>query len=222
MVSLIAVNHVMSVNNLPHHLFVTGTDTGVGKTHVSVHLIRQLVAQGRKVVAMKPVASGCDWIDGVWQNEDVAKLMAASNVAAPRSLVNPYCFDPPIAPHIAAAQAGVSIDIDVIVAAYQQLAQMADVVIVEGAGGLLVPLNAKQTMAALITALQLPALLVVGMKLGCINHALLTADAMRQRQIALAGWVANHVDPSMQVQAENLHTLSTFLQPPLLTLPFEA
>lgn len=211
----------MNLAYLPQHLFVTGTDTGVGKTHVSVHLIQHWVAQGRKVVAMKPVASGCDWIDGVWQNEDVARLVAASNVKAPRSLVNPYCFDPPIAPHIAAAQAGVTLDIAVIVDAYQQLCQLADVVIVEGAGGLLVPLNSEHTIAELITALQLPALLVVGMKLGCINHALLSAAVMQHRQIGWAGWVANHVDAQMQVPQENFDTLQAALGPASLALPYQ-
>lgn len=207
---------------LPQHFFVTGTDTGVGKTHVSVKLIQQLVAQGLKVVGMKPVASGCEWIDGVWQNEDVAKLVAASNVNAPLALVNPYRFDPPIAPHIAAAQIGTPIELCVIVDAYHQLSRLADVVVVEGAGGLLVPLNGTQTIADLILALRLPAVMVVGMQLGCINHALLTVQVMQQKNIGLIGWVANHLDDSMQVKLENLHTLQSMLGVPLLaTFAFE-
>lgn len=210
------------MTTLPQHFFVTGTDTGVGKTHASVKLIQQLVAQGLKVVGMKPVASGCEWIDGVWQNEDVAKLVAASNVNAPLDLVNPYRFDPPIAPHIAAAQIGKPIELDVIVDAYHQLCRLADVVVVEGAGGLLVPLNETQTIADLILALRLPAVMVVGMKLGCINHALLTAQVMQQKNILLAGWVANHVDAAMQVKSENLNTLHSMLgMPPLTTFAFE-
>lgn len=213
----------MRTDITPGHVFVTGTDTGVGKTHVSVHLIQQWVAAGLRVVAMKPVASGCDWIDGRWQNEDVAKLRAASNVDAPLEWVNPYCFDPPIAPHIAAAQAHVQIDLAVIVHAFQQLSRLADVVVVEGAGGLLVPLNDRQTIADLIQSLNLPALLVVGMKLGCINHALLTAAVMQQQRIPMAGWIANHVDAQMQVQSENLRTLQACLGlPPGLVLPFQA
>lgn len=209
------------MNALPRHFFVTGTDTGVGKTHASVKLIQQLVAQGLKVVGMKPVASGCEWIDDVWQNEDVAKLVAASNVNAPLDLVNPYRFDPPIAPHIAAAQIGKPIELAVIVDAYHQLCRLADVVVVEGAGGLLVPLNGTQTIADLILALRLPAVMVVGMKLGCINHALLTAQVMQQKNIPFVGWVANHIDAEMQVQTENMATLQHMLaQPPLLTLPF--
>ena len=208
---------------LPRHFFVTGTDTGVGKTTVTVHLMQQLVAQGLTVIGMKPVASGCEWLDGRWQNDDVRQLTAASNVSAPPELINPYCFQPAIAPHIAADQVGVEIDLEVIRAAYTQLSAMADVVIVEGAGGLLVPLNKQQqTIADLIQTLNLPALMVIGMRLGCINHALLTAEVLRQRNIHCCGWVANSVDPQMSYPQENLQTLITGLQqPPLLELPFQ-
>ncbi|MFQ6404262.1 dethiobiotin synthase [Methylophilus sp. 'Pure River'] len=207
---------------LPHHFFVTGTDTSVGKTTVTVRLMQQLVAQGLTVIGMKPVASGCEWVDGRWQNDDVLQLTAASNVSAPAELINPYCFEPAIAPHIAAAQAGVEIDFNVIRAAYEQLTTMADVVIVEGAGGLLVPLNATQTIADLIQALSLPALVVVGMRLGCINHALLTAQVLKQRNIDFCGWVANNIDPQMSVPQENLQSLITGLQqPPMLQVPFQ-
>ena len=208
---------------LPRHFFVTGTDTGVGKTTVTVRLMQQLVAQGLTVIGMKPVASGYEWLDGRWQNDDVRQLTAASNVSAPPELVNPYCFEPAIAPHIAADQVGVEIDLEVIRAAYTQLSAMADVVIVEGAGGLLVPLNKQQqTIADLIQTLNLPALMVVGMRLGCINHALLTAEVLRQRNIHCCGWVANSVDPQMSHSQENLQTLIAGLQqPPLLELPFQ-
>jgi len=207
---------------LPRHFFVTGTDTSVGKTTVTVRLMQQLVAQGLTVIGMKPVASGCEWVDGRWQNDDVLQLTAASNVSAPAELINPYCFEPAIAPHIAAAQAGVEIDFNVILAAYAQLTTMADVVIVEGAGGLLVPLNATQTIADLIQSLSLPALVVVGMRLGCINHALLTAQVLKQRNIDFCGWVANNIDPQMSVPQENLQSLIAGLQqPPVLQVPFQ-
>lgn len=211
------------MRTLPRHFFVTGTDTGVGKTTVTVRLMQQLVAQGLTVIGMKPVASGCEWLAGRWQNDDVRQLTAASNVSAPPELINPYCFEPAIAPHIAAAQAGIEIELDVIQTAYAQLAAMADVVIVEGAGGLLVPLNSRQqTIADLIQALNLPALVVVGMRLGCINHALLTAEVLRQRDINCCGWVANSMDPQMSHPQENLQTLIAGLQqPPLLELPFQ-
>jgi dethiobiotin synthetase len=211
----------MVTSSLPRHFFVTGTDTGVGKTTVTVRLMQQFTAQGLKVVGMKPVASGCEWIDGRWQNEDVMQLTAASNVLAPPELVNPYCFNPAIAPHLAAAEAGVEIRMEVIKSAFEALTNLADVVIVEGAGGLLVPLNVTDTIADLVQALQLPALLVVGMRLGCINHALLTAQVLEQRQIPFCGWVANQVDPQMAMQDQNLQTLSDWLkQPPLLQLPY--
>jgi dethiobiotin synthetase len=207
---------------LPSHFFVTGTDTGVGKTTVTVSLMQQLVAQGLTVIGMKPVASGCEWLDGRWQNEDVRQLTAASNVKVPLELINPYCFEPAIAPHIAAAQAGVAIDLNIIQEAYTQLTTLADVVIVEGAGGLLVPLNSSQTMADLIQALNIPALMVVGIRLGCINHALLTAQILHQRGISFCGWVANSIDPQMSMPQENLQTLIESLQqPPLLQVPFQ-
>jgi dethiobiotin synthetase len=207
---------------LPSRFFVTGTDTGVGKTTVTVRLMQQLIAQGKTVIGMKPIASGCEWLDGRWQNEDVRLLTAASNVTAPAELINPYRFTPAIAPHIAAAQAGVEIQLEVIQAAYAQLTTLADVVIVEGAGGLLVPLNQTHSMADLIQALQLPALMVVGMRLGCINHALLTAEGLKSRQIACCGWVANRIDPQMSMPEENLQTLIDSLQqPPLLQVPFQ-
>ncbi|HSH87133.1 MAG: dethiobiotin synthase [Methylophilus sp.] len=211
----------MTINSLPRHFFVTGTDTGVGKTTVTVRLMQHFAAQGLKVVGMKPVASGCEWVDGRWQNDDVMQLTAASNVQAPPELVNPYCFQPAIAPHLAAAQAGVEIQLDVIKAAYTALTGLADVVIVEGAGGLLVPLNETQTMGDLLRMLELPALLVVGMRLGCINHALLTRQVLQQQQLSFCGWVANQVDPEMRMQPENLQTLVAWLQqPPVLHLPY--
>lgn len=192
--------------------FVTGTDTDAGKTHVACQIITQYVAQGLKVVGMKPVAAGCELVNGEWLNGDVQKLSAASNVKAPRELVNPYCFNEPIAPHLAANMAGVAIKIDKITQAYQQLSSMADVVIVEGAGGFLVPLNATERLSDLAEALAIPVILVVGMKLGCINHTLLTAEAIKARGLTLHGWVANHIDPNMAMRKENVETISEQLQ----------
>jgi dethiobiotin synthetase len=188
--------------------FVTGTDTEVGKTHVTCLLLKQYAEQGLKVIGMKPIAAGCELVDGEWGNEDVQQLIAASNVTAPLNLINPYCFKEPIAPHLAAEKAGVTIAIDTIVNAFKQLQTMADVVIVEGAGGFLVPLNANDDMADLAIALGIPTILVVGMRLGCINHSLLTAEAIKARGLALHGWVANHIDPDMDVQQENILTIT--------------
>lgn len=187
--------------------FITGTDTDVGKTHVSCQLIQQYVAQGLKVIGMKPVAAGCELVDGEWVNEDVQRLAAASNVEAPLELVNPYCFKEFIAPHIAAEKAGEVIQISKIIDAFNQLKTMADVVIVEGAGGFLVPLDNTTSLADLAEALGVPVVLVVGMRLGCINHSLLTVEAVKVRGLALHGWVANEIDPEMTMYWENLETI---------------
>ena len=184
--------------------FVTGTDTGVGKTHVACKLIRDYVVQGHKVIGMKPVAAGCDLVNGQWVNDDVLKLEEASNVKAPRELINPYSFKEAVAPHIAAEKAGIVINIDVIKQAFQALSKLADIVIVEGAGGFLVPLNDQQSMADLPAVLDIPVILVVGMKLGCINHSLLTVEAIKMRGLNLHGWVANQIDPEMAFYNKNI------------------
>lgn len=198
--------------------FVTGTDTGVGKTWASVALLRQFARQGLRAAGMKPVAAGCELRGGHLINEDVAALRAAANVDAPLDLVNPYAFAPAIAPHIAARQAGVNIDLAHIGARFDALAALADVVVVEGAGGLLVPLNETETMAELAMRLRVPLILVVGMRLGCINHALLTVEAIQRRGLALAGWVANRIDPRMASFDANLSSLLQRIPAPLLAV----
>lgn len=198
--------------------FVTGTDTGVGKTTISCALLRAFAAQGKRAIGMKPVVAGSE--GGRWH--DVEQLIAASNISAARAHVNPYAFDPPVSPHIAAQQAGIGIDLAVIQRAYQALSNQADVVIVEGAGGFLVPLNAQQTGSDLARALNLPVILVVGMRLGCLNHALLSAQAILAAGLPLAGWVANGIDPQMMVLEENIATLERRLDGPLLgKVPFD-
>jgi dethiobiotin synthetase len=197
--------------------FVTGTDTGVGKTVVSCALLYAFAARGLRAAGMKPVAAGAEWRDGVLTNDDVEQLLAAGNVAAPRALVNPYCFAPPIAPHIAAARAGARVALDRIVSCYGGLAALADVVVVEGAGGFRVPLAPGVDVAELAGRLGLPVVLVVGMRLGCINHALLTAEAVAAHGLTLAGWVPNHLDPHMEAADENVRALEERLTAPLLT-----
>jgi dethiobiotin synthetase len=194
-------------------VFVTGTDTGVGKTRVGIALIHALRQRGLRVAAMKPVAAG--HAPGEL-NEDVAALMRAANVAADPRDVNPYAFAPAVAPHIAAAQAGVAIELPTMVDAFARLAALADVVVVEGAGGLRVPLNDREDIADLAAALGLPLLLVVGLRLGCINHALLTAEAIARRGLRWAGWVGNHIDPAMEAQSENVAALRLRLPSPCL------
>lgn len=172
-------------------LFVTGTDTEVGKTRISVGLIKVLQQQGLKVAAMKPVASGCEWLERQWQNEDALALSQQADIKLPYSQINPYAFEPAIAPHLAAEQVEKTINIDVIHVHFAAIKSQADAVVVEGAGGWLVPLNEKETLADLAKTLQLPVVLVVAIKLGCINHALLTVQAIANSGLMLAGWVAN-------------------------------
>jgi len=194
-------------------LFVTGTDTGVGKTRVAVALIHLLRERGLRVAAMKPVSAGSAPGE---LNEDVVALLQAANVTAALRDVNPYAFADPVAPHIAAQQAGVCIDLETIAAAYSRLAAAADVVVVEGAGGWRVPLNAQQDMADLAQRLDLPVVLVVGLRLGCLNHALLTAESIAFRQLPWAGWVGNQIEPEMPFRAENLAALRARLPAPCL------
>ena len=207
----------------PAGYFVTGTDTGVGKTLVACALLRALAAVGHRTVGMKPVAAGATLTAEGLLNDDVAQLRAASTVDADLALVNSYCFEPAIAPHIAARQAGVEIDLAQISAAYTKLAAQADVVIVEGAGGLCVPLNAAEDTLDLAAQLNLPLILVVGMRLGCLNHAILSARVIAARGLAFAGWVANRIDAEMPVARENIATLAERLGAPLLAeFPFDA
>ena len=196
--------------------FVTGTDTGIGKTLIACALLHAYARQGKRVAGMKPVAAGAAPSAEGLINDDVMMLRAASNVQAPRALVNPYCFEPPIAPHVAAEQAGVAIDLTHIAQAFTQLTAGADVVIVEGIGGFCVPLNHSDDSADLVQYLGLPLILVVGVRLGCLNHALLTAHAIRARGLRLAGWIANRIDPTMTVADESIKALAERLAAPLL------
>jgi len=199
-------------------MFVTGTDTDAGKTYISAALLRHFAAQSLRVVGMKPVASGATELDGVLHNSDVTQLRQASNVQADVRWINPYCFTPAIAPHIAAQQAGVAIDLQQIKQAYEQLCGMADVVVVEGAGGWLVPLNGQQTIADLAQLLDIPIVLVVRIRLGCINHALLSVADIQRRGLTLLGWVANCMEDEMPVMQENIATLQQLIAAPCLAV----
>lgn len=195
-------------------IFISGTDTGVGKTLIAAALLRRLVAEGARAVGMKPVAAGIS--PGATFNADVGLLIAAGNVEAALADVNPYSFTPAIAPHLAAARSGVAIDLAQIAAAYARLRANADVVIVEGAGGVLVPLSANTNMLDVAARLQLRVLLVVGIRLGCLNHALLSAQSVSARGIVLAGWVANRIDPMMDAADDNVAALAERLPAPLV------
>lgn len=197
-------------------VFVAGTDTGVGKTLIACALLRGFAARGLRVAAMKPVAAGAVRRRGLWHNDDVAQLRGAANGDAPQATVNPYCFAPAIAPHIAAQQAGVTIRMAVIAQNYARLARDADLVVVEGAGGLLVPLGSRLNAADIPARLGLPVVLVVGLRLGCLNHALLTVEVLRVCGLYLAGWIGNHIDPAMTHSGENVQALRTRIKAPLL------
>lgn len=193
--------------------FLTGTDTEIGKTFITCALLHRARRNGLRAAGLKPVAAGTD-ASGL--NEDVENIRAASSIDLPRHLINPYCFAPAIAPHIAAAEASVTIDLAPIRAACETARQQADLVIVEGVGGFCVPLGENQGSDDLAVTLGLPVILVVGMRLGCISHALLTAEAIAARGLPLAGWVANRIDPAMSRFEENLATLQSRLAAPLL------
>jgi dethiobiotin synthetase len=197
-------------------LFVTGTDTGVGKTLAACALLHRLRARGLRALGMKPVAAGVEQTPEGPANADVVALRAASSWPAPLKLVNPYCFDAPVAPHLAAAQAGVRIGIEPVRQAFRALRDGADAVVVEGVGGFLVPLNEREDAADMAAALALPVVLVVGMRLGCLNHALLTQQAVAARGLRLAGWIANSIDPQMARFEANLQALRERIGAPLL------
>jgi len=196
-------------------VFVTGTDTEVGKTFISVGLIELFKQQGLNVAGMKPIASGCKKMAEGLRNDDALALQQHANVDLDYDLINPYAFEPAIAPHIAAQQTGTEIDINVLKNNYEQIQSQADVVVVEGAGGWLVPLNEKQTLADLAVELNLPVILVVGVRLGCINHALLSVATIQQSGLPLIGWVANDLESSPQAD-EIVETLKQHINAPCL------
>lgn len=196
--------------------FVTGTDTGVGKTEVTAALLYGLAQQGLQVAAMKPVASGCEPTGAGLRNADALKLQALCSTPTAYERVNPYAYEPPIAPHIAARDRGEEISLERLDAGFRSLAAEAECVLVEGVGGFEVPLGEVETTADLTRVLNLPVILVVGVRLGCLNHALLTAAAIARAGLPCAGWVANCVDPDMARMQENIDALRLRLAAPLL------
>ncbi len=197
-------------------LFVTGTDTGVGKTWVSLGLMAALQARGLKVAGMKPVSAGCERTPDGLRNDDALLLQRQASVTHPYERVNPAAFEPPIAPHIAAAEVGARIDFARIERAYAQLAESSDVCVVEGAGGWLVPLSARRSFADLAECLALPVVLVVAIRLGCLNHALLSVESIEARKLPLLGWVANRLSPDTPRAAENIEALEQRISAPRL------
>ncbi|MDR2219538.1 MAG: dethiobiotin synthase [Methylobacillus sp.] len=196
--------------------FITGTDTGVGKTLIASALVHHFAQNGQRAVGLKPVATGCAWHDGQLLSDDVAELQAASNVTLPLQIINPYAFEPPLAPHIAAALVGQRIEIKTLLNAYEQAATATDVVVVEGVGGFRVPLNNHEDTADLAARLALPVILVIGVRLGCLSHALLTAESIASRGLKLASWVANVIDPQMAALQEYVQSLKQRIAAPCL------
>lgn len=196
--------------------FVAGTDTEIGKTLIAACLLQFLTRTGLRTAGMKPVAAGAELREGEWHNDDCDALAAHASVALPLRLTTPYLFRQPTAPHIAAELEGRSIDLTVILECYGQVAALSDAVVVEGVGGFRVPLGPTTDTADLAQQLGLPVVLVVGVRLGCINHALLTAEAIAARGLALAGWVANSVDPDMLNAAATVEAIAARIDAPLL------
>ena len=199
--------------------FVTGTDTEIGKTWFSTLLVRRLRKRGLRVGVMKPIAAGALQTEEGWRNEDALALIDASGLAWPYSSVNPYCFPAPVSPHIAAAEQGVSIDLSALARGTRVLGAQSDYLVVEGAGGWRAPISQQNSMADLAQVIDLPVILVVGLRLGCLNHAALSWDAIGASGCRPAGWVANRIDPNLLRSEENLATLSQLLgSPPLAVL----
>lgn len=191
--------------------FVTGTDTHIGKTFVSAQLMQVLAASGLRVGGMKPVAAGGDWFAGAWRNEDALLLDAYASVRLPYESINPYAFRQPISPHLAAIEEGREVCLETVLSEFEKIQSEVDCVVVEGAGGWLCPLSHSLDIADLAQALDLPVILVVGIRLGCINHARLTERLIRDAGVSYAGWVANFIDPEFTYREETVETLVGFM-----------
>lgn len=202
--------------------FVTGTDTGVGKTLVTAALLHAAGSRGLRTIGIKPLSAGCVRRAGRWMNADALLLQKTATVSLDYERVNPVALEVAMAPHLAAASSGLRLDAAALAQACRDVAEVKhDLLLAEGAGGWLVPLNERETMADLARMLGWPMVLVVGMRLGCLNHALLTATAIRAAELRLAGWVANSAWPEMPALADNIASLDARLQAPRLgTLPW--
>ncbi|TMO73104.1 dethiobiotin synthase [Pseudoalteromonas sp. S3785] len=199
--------------------FITGTDTDAGKTHVTSLLLKLLGQHKKNAIGFKPLAAGCEMAFDQLVNADALMLMESATVSAKYDVINPFAFAPPIAPHIAAEQVGVTITLDNLSTAYATLKQQgADYHLTEGAGGWALPINNTDYLYDWVKAQQLPVILVVGMKLGCLNHALLTAAHMQSLDINCVGWIANQVDPNMDEYQANLDSLKARLPFPILAI----
>ena len=195
-------------------LYVTGTDTGIGKTLASCALLHALRGHGLRAAGMKPVASGCERIDGEWRNADALALQAAGEPGIAYADINPFALEHPLAPELAARDAGVEVSLLPILASHARLSDHADALVIEGVGGWAAPLSASLMQADLVRMLRLPVVLVVGLRLGCLNHALLSARAIAADGAHLAGWIASHVDPDMERMEDNIEMLRARMPAP--------
>ena len=197
-----------------HGVYVTGTDTGIGKTLASCAMLHALRGRGLRAIGMKPVASGSEWSDGRWRNADARALQAAGEPGIAYADINPFALEQPLAPELAARDAGTEVTLAPILAAHARLASVADAMVVEGVGGWAAPLSATLDQADLVRALRLPVVLVIGLRLGCLSHALLSARAIAADGLRLAGWIGSHVDPHMARVDDNLAMLRARLPAP--------
>ncbi len=202
-------------------VFITGTDTGVGKTRVTLGIMSAIQSTGLSVCGMKPLASGASEINGVLLNEDARSIQRQASKHIDYQHINPYVYQLPIAPHLAAEKAGECIDIDKIIGAYKKIGSLSDYIVVEGVGGWRVPVNNNKTLADLVRALKLPVIIVVGIRLGCINHALLSAEAIKADGLTLFGWVANRIDKEYMESDETIRVIAERIAAPKLAdIPF--
>lgn len=197
-------------------LFITGTDTGCGKTRVTLSMMAALAGAGRRVNGMKPVASGCEWRGGRLINDDAARIGNACVSGPAYDLINPWALQDPVSPHLAAARQGLEVVPEPVLRAYQELEKTSQTIIVEGVGGWRVPLSPTLQQRHLVALLDLPVILVVGLRLGCISHACLTVEAILRDGATLLGWVANHLDPGYDGVASTLEYLENAIEAPLL------
>lgn len=207
----------MNKNNKKGY-FITGTDTGIGKTYVAREIVKSLQSEGEKVAVMKPVASGCELKESIPVNDDALQLMRCSSIRQSYQQTNPYAFEPPIAPHLAAQQKGVQVELDKIKQYYLELERQVDRVIVEGVGGWAVPLGNNLFLKDLVKTLDLEVILVVGIRLGCINHAVLSANAIQNDHCKLKGWVANQLSTDIAGLDMNIVTLKALIDVPLISV----
>ena len=201
---------------LPKALFITGTDTDCGKTYAACAIMCAYKALGYKVVGFKPVASGSTYVDGALVNEDVELLIEHANVELPANIINPYIFEPPISPHFAARQSGQRIEPQHIEMAFRHCQEAADIVVVEGAGGWRVPLDEGFDIAALSKQLNIPVVVVCGLRLGCINHTLLTINDIRRSDVPIFAWVANQISATYEYVDDTIATIQSAVSVPLL------